>query len=153
MGKFYDFFGISPISLAIIGIMGIILLAIEYIFNIKKIELNIYLFVLVIFLIIAGFTLLISGYHYLPLSKRNNDFICQGIYRYIRHPIYASIIYFFYPAVALILRSWLLLLATFLVYLIFKIMITREEKCLIEIFGKKYLEYIKKVPPLIPRLF
>lgn len=78
------------------------------------------------------------------------DFVRSGLHSYIRHPIYSGTIliflgfFFFEPTLSSVLHVVMLFL-----YLPFGI--HYEEKKLISIYGEKYLQYKKTVPPLIPQ--
>ncbi|OGJ20572.1 hypothetical protein A3K73_05300 [Candidatus Pacearchaeota archaeon RBG_13_36_9] len=75
----------------------------------------------------------------------------KGIYKYARHPIYASWIVFIIPGTMLIYGKWLGLTIPIFMYLVFRILIGKEEKMLEERFGRKYLEYKKKTGSIFPK--
>lgn len=152
MGKLKNVFGSGPLGIIIIVLLIIILLKIENILNLKKIILNNYLILLIIFLMVVGLIIVVHAMISLPVSKRGKELVTKGPYKYVRHPIYSAVIFLFYPAIALLLKSWFLLIGTVLVYLIFKIVIRYEEKHLIETFGDKYKEYMNNVQQFIPFL-
>ncbi len=76
----------------------------------------------------------------------------NGIHRYVRHPLYTGTIlvvwgfYFLYPYLNNLIAVVLLTL-----YVI--IGIRFEEKKLIAEFENQYLNYMKDVPALVPRIF
>lgn len=83
-------------------------------------------------------------------SGRTEPLIVLGPYRYVRHPIYFSVL-------SLVFGWWLLLDYTFLSFasvlllLWFKFVVAPfEEKELVAIFGDQYKAYAKDVPGLIP---
>lgn len=81
--------------------------------------------------------------------RGNNELVLVGLYRWVRHPLYAGLIliflgyFFFLPTVASIIH-----LAALLVYL--PVGIYFEEKKLITLHGQAYIDYQKTVPPIIP---
>ena len=81
--------------------------------------------------------------------KEKERLLIDGLYRWVRHPLYAGLVliflgyFFFLPTVASIIH-----LAALLVYLPFGIYF--EEKKLIILHGQAYVDYQKTVPPLIP---
>ena len=92
--------------------------------------------------------------------KAQDRLITYGMYGYVRHPHYLSLmlicfglsflsLHFFVPPLPL---SILPFFPSILVLLYFYFLAIREEKKLIERFGKEYLEYKKKVPMFIPRV-
>jgi protein-S-isoprenylcysteine O-methyltransferase Ste14 len=77
--------------------------------------------------------------------------INSGVYSWVRHPMYLGILmsclgFFFISPSFLSLGVWL---AFFILY---DKMATYEEKNLISILGKKYIDYQKQVPKWFPRL-
>lgn len=81
---------------------------------------------------------------------RTESFVINGPYRYVRHPLYLSV-------VMLVLGWWLLLDYSFLVFsatllsLWFNfVVIPFEEEELRAIFGGQYEKYSKEVPKMIP---
>ncbi len=77
----------------------------------------------------------------------------RGVYRYVRHPMYGAIIFLLNPALAILLRSWLLLLACVPIYFIWRTGIEPEEKGLIGVFGQSYFNYKKTTWTFFPNLF
>ena len=149
MSKLKNHFGSGPLSFILAILLALIILKIELILNIKKIALN--LNVLVYILLIMGLLLMLYSVISLPIKKRSKHLITHGPYKYIRHPIYSAGIFLLYPALALFLKSWLVLISTILVYILFKIAVKSEEKHLLTIFGEEYKKYSEKTPQFIPR--
>jgi len=103
--------------------------------------------------ILAVCSMLIYYYalNHLPLSKLNKVLVMSGPYKYVRHPRYAAIIFFISPAFAFILNSWLCLISTIVIYLVFRYCIRKEEKNLVNLFGEDYETYIQKTPRILPK--
>jgi protein-S-isoprenylcysteine O-methyltransferase Ste14 len=75
--------------------------------------------------------------------------VTNGIYGYIRHPIYTGVLLM--ALGTLIFSQTLLMLLFFLFMLIFFIFkLTQEEKLLTKHFSKEYPEYKKHTKALIP---
>lgn len=87
-----------------------------------------------------------------PLSAdKIDELIVTGVYKKVRHPIYAAdiilgwSIFFLYPDVRFLFGAhWMMFVLLFWMRL--------EEKALIEKFGNQYLEYMKRVPKIFPKL-
>jgi protein-S-isoprenylcysteine O-methyltransferase Ste14 len=76
----------------------------------------------------------------------------EGVYRYIRHPAYASFI-LEHIAVPLFGNAWWSLGAALLIYVpVLLVRIRFEEEALIGKFGDQYREYRRKTGALIPHL-
>lgn len=134
-------------------IIGGLALIIDIVFEIPPLPINkahaIYLFVGLI-IIYSG--LLIWSVVLLISAKRRNEVIRKGPYAIIRHPMYAGIVLFVNPALAILFRSWALLEASLILYFVWKYFVIKEEKELLEIFGNEYKEYSKKVGCIFPKI-
>jgi len=83
----------------------------------------------------------------------NGELVTDGIFRYIRHPHYTSLLivgfglaFFFYSVAALLIATLAIPLMIW--------SILDEEKLLIKQYGEEYKEFIKKTPyRLIPKIF
>lgn len=79
--------------------------------------------------------------------------ITGGIFRYIRHPHYTSLIIVGF-GLALFFWSWATILIAIIAIPIMIWSIFDEEKVLIKQYGEDYKKYMKKVPwRMIPRIF
>ena len=84
--------------------------------------------------------------------QSGHQLIKQGVYRYLRHPMYSAI-FLFDIAQGLLLHNWLAgwfaLLSFGLMYLA---RVRREEQMMRDHFGKEYDDYSRSTGRLIPRL-
>jgi protein-S-isoprenylcysteine O-methyltransferase Ste14 len=79
--------------------------------------------------------------------------VTEGIFQYIRHPHYASLLIVGFGLAIFFYSSAALLIALIAVPLMIWSIID-EEKLLIKQYGEEYEEYMKKVPwRIIPRVF
>ncbi len=75
----------------------------------------------------------------------------EGIYRYIRHPMYASQ-WLWVIAQTLLLQNWLAGPMDLVFFVLFYFMrVSAEEKMLVDTFGDQYREYMKKTGRVIPK--
>ena len=77
------------------------------------------------------------------------EFIQKGIYRFIRHPMYGSILCLML-GLGLLTQSYIFFLGLFLSIVIIIRLIPLEEKFLETYFGTSYTEYRKSVKAMIP---
>jgi protein-S-isoprenylcysteine O-methyltransferase Ste14 len=78
--------------------------------------------------------------------------VTSGIYRYIRHPMYASQ-WIWVIAQILLLWNWVAGPTDLLFFIPFYILRVRaEEKMMLDTFGDQYHEYMKKTGAVIPKL-
>ena len=84
--------------------------------------------------------------------ERTTELVTAGIYKYIRHPLYSSLlflswgIWFKQPGVT---TSMLALLSSILLYLTAK---ADEDEC-VAFFGEKYNDYMSRTKRFIPFIF
>jgi protein-S-isoprenylcysteine O-methyltransferase Ste14 len=84
--------------------------------------------------------------------RKGHELIMHGVYRHIRHPMYAAI-FLFAVAQALLLQNWLAGWAGFVtVALLYFVRTPREEKMMCEFFGQSYRDYMQRTGRLFPRL-
>lgn len=80
------------------------------------------------------------------------EFVANGLFRYVRNPMYVGALLILASEVALF-RSWPLLLYAFLLWLaLHTFLVIFEEPQLKRRFGAAYLEYLATTPRWIPRL-
>src|SRR6266436_2169852 len=85
--------------------------------------------------------------------RKGHELIVHGVYRHIRHPMYAAI-FLFAVAQALLLQNWLAGWAGFVtVALLYFVRTPREEKMMCEFFGESYRDYMQRTGRLWPRFF
>jgi protein-S-isoprenylcysteine O-methyltransferase Ste14 len=78
--------------------------------------------------------------------------ITNGIYRYIRHPMYASLL-LANIAQILLIQNWIAGPISIIVFILFYTFRSRaEEKMMIESFGDQYREYKKATGAILPKL-
>jgi len=84
--------------------------------------------------------------------RKGHELIVHGVYRRIRHPMYA-VIFVFALAQGLLLQNWLAgwagLVTVAPVYLV---RTPREEKMMCEFFGESYRDYMGRTGRQWPRL-
>ena len=103
-------------------------------------------------LLLAGVIVFYAAFRVMPISKHSKCLIIHGVYSYVRHPRYAAAVFLIYPAFALLVHSFLCLISTIVVYVIFRFSAVLEERKLIRIFGPDYKDYMKETPGFIPKL-
>ncbi len=84
--------------------------------------------------------------------KENQKLVTEGIYHFIRHPIYTAHL-LWGLAQALLVNNWVAGLPGFITIILIMILrIPREERVLIEQFGDEYRRYMQKTGALLPKL-
>jgi protein-S-isoprenylcysteine O-methyltransferase Ste14 len=78
--------------------------------------------------------------------------VTQGVYRTIRHPMYAAI-WLMGIAQALMLWNWIAGLAALVCFLpVYLLRASREEQMMLDHFGEEYRSYMNRTGRVIPRL-
>jgi len=84
--------------------------------------------------------------------NEKQNLIQNGVYKHIRHPMYTSHLLWGIGN-ALVFANWIVGPAMLIAFILFLPQrIKREEKLLIEEFGSKYEDYIKKTGALFLKL-
>ncbi len=84
--------------------------------------------------------------------RENHELVTHGIYRTIRHPMYASI-WLWDFAQAMLLQNWVAGWCALLTFAAMYFLRTpREEQLMCEAFGEEYREYMRKTGRLFPRM-
>jgi protein-S-isoprenylcysteine O-methyltransferase Ste14 len=84
--------------------------------------------------------------------RKGHQLVRHGVYRLVRHPMYASI-FLFSLAQGLLLRNWLAgwsALVTFA--LLYLVRTPREERMMCDFFGQDYRDYMRQTGRLFPRV-
>jgi len=85
--------------------------------------------------------------------REEHSLVTQGVFRHIRHPMYAAH-WLWGIAQALLLQNWiagLAMLASFLPLYLWRV--RREERMMFEHFGEEYCRYMNQSGRVIPRLW
>jgi protein-S-isoprenylcysteine O-methyltransferase Ste14 len=83
--------------------------------------------------------------------RKDHELVTSGVYRRIRHPMYAAI-FLFAIAQGLLLQNWLAGwggLVSFAALYLFRV--GREEQMMREFFGESYRDYMERSGRLLPR--
>lgn len=84
--------------------------------------------------------------------RKGHQLIKQGVYRSVRHPMYASI-WLWGIAQALLLENWFAGWSALITFaLLYLRRAPREEAMMCEVFGQEYREYMDRTGRLFPRL-
>jgi protein-S-isoprenylcysteine O-methyltransferase Ste14 len=107
---------------------------------------------------IVGWVILIKAIYDLrkslaiePIPSKNGQLETNGIYRYLRHPMYVAV-FFIFSGIALGSGSWLSVIFYIVLILFFVAKSRYEEKRLVEKYPG-YKKYMQTVGGFIPRIF
>ncbi|NIV39575.1 MAG: DUF1295 domain-containing protein [Anaerolineae bacterium] len=81
----------------------------------------------------------------------DQEVITTGVYRFVRHPIYAGL-WLWACAQLLLIHNWVEGFAFLVLYVpLYLIRVPREEAMMVQQFGDEYRRYLESTPALIPR--
>tara|TARA_A100000164_G_scaffold367442_1_gene389415 strand:+ start:646 stop:1134 length:489 start_codon:yes stop_codon:yes gene_type:complete len=124
---------------------------IEIFFNMKKYELSPPWFYALFFLVLAEAVLILVWVLFsLPPTKRGKNLSKKGIYAFMRHPTYTTIIFHLNVLFSLWWGSFLIIFLIPIQYLFWSKIIIREEEYLVGIFGQEYIDYMSNVSRFVP---
>ena len=101
-------------------------------------------------LLILGLCIYASAFVSLRAGRRRKILVTHGLYAILRHPLYASSIFLILPGVAMVFRSWLLLLTPAVAYIAFRIFIPAEDRNLHEQYGHEFDRYRERTNSIFP---
>ena len=81
---------------------------------------------------------------------KNNKLVTTGIYAYVRNPIYSAFLFICTGIILFENNLYLLILPIFYWFFLTVLMKKTEEKWLINMYGKEYEDYCRKVNRCIP---
>lgn len=103
-----------------------------------------------IVLILVGIPFFVISVVTVMRAYNANELVTDGVFRWCRHPLYASWVVFIVPGIVLLVNSWLgLTTPVFMYFLLYKL-VGKEEDYLESLFGSTYLEYTQRVPCILP---
>ena len=97
----------------------------------------------------AGVVMWLVGAVTVMRAYSRDRLVISGMFALVRHPIYAAWITLIFPGLALLARSWPMLIAPCIAYAIFRRLIHREDEYLEQRFGQAYCDYRRRVNEVI----
>ena len=124
---------------------------IELYFNMKTYELTAFWFYSLFILVLAEAVFILFWVLFsLPPKNRGKRLVKEGIYAFIRHPVYTTIIFHLNILFSLWWGSFLLIFLIPIQYLFWSKIIIKEEQYLVGIFGQEYIDYMSNISRFIP---
>ncbi len=93
------------------------------------------------------------GLRSLPPGERGVDLVTTGAYKYVRHPVYASLLSSFHFGLAVWLNNWIYVVWAVLLHGVWHWNIRSEEELMVQAFGEQYTDYCKRTGRFFPRLW
>ena len=85
--------------------------------------------------------------------RENHRLITQGVYRYVRHPMYAAL-FLYSIGQALVVPNWVVGPSYFVAFgILFTLRIGAEERMMLETFGVEYAAYMARTKLLVPGIW
>ena len=85
-------------------------------------------------------------------TRKEHKLVINGIYRYIRHPLY-TVGSSLFVSFGMMADNWFIAVLGILTFILMAIRTPKEESNLIEKFGDEYREYMKRTGRFLPKLF
>jgi protein-S-isoprenylcysteine O-methyltransferase Ste14 len=84
--------------------------------------------------------------------REGHELVTEGVYRYVRHPMYASE-WLWGVAQALLLQNWVAGLAGLALFTpLYVLRVPREERMMLDRFGAEYHAYMNRTGRVVPQL-
>lgn len=147
-----NFFGVGPkigtIAIPWLAVSIILSLIFPEIFDIpvnKEI-----LFYAGLVLLAGGLVFYFSTVPLLLKGLKETRLVTSGAFSLCCNPLYAAIILFIVPGIALMMNSWLVFTTSVIGYIAFKLFIKSEYIELEKFFGEEYKKYKSETPEFFP---
>ncbi len=147
-----NFFGVGPkIGIILIPwlVVTIVVSLFTEIFNFAT-ERSSYLTLAGTILLIVGLIFYFTSVRLLLKGLKEQRLVTNWTFSLCQNPLYVSLILIVFPALSLLLNSWLVLTSGVLGYILFKIFIKGEYQELEKFFGEEYLKYKSETPEFFP---
>lgn len=89
----------------------------------------------------------------LPPAARGKKLVTTGVFRYLRHPIYAAFLSCLNFGFAMLLNNWIYIIWAILLHVLGHWLIGSEERLMQRTFPNEYGEYCKITGRFIPRIW
>jgi protein-S-isoprenylcysteine O-methyltransferase Ste14 len=89
----------------------------------------------------------------LPPAVRGKQLVTTGVFRYLRHPLYAAFLTGFNFGVAVLLNNWIYILWAVLLHGVWHWNVRSEERLMERKFPKEYEKYCKITGRFFPRIW
>jgi protein-S-isoprenylcysteine O-methyltransferase Ste14 len=145
--------GIGPKFASVSAAIGIIIILVnDFVFPALILRFNPFTFLSGTILVILGATLCIIAAVQVHRAFDQGKLITEGVYAYVRNPVYAAWVLLIAPGSILVTGFLLLIVMPFIMYFLIRTLIVEEDEYLEQKFGKEYLDYKKRVNSIIPKL-
>lgn len=152
LSKFEKLFGSGPLGLVVSLLLLLAAIWMDGRADLPPISDNAALrWVIFILSCVIALLLFVGSFTSLPASQRGEKLCTGGIFKYVRHPLYAGFLSSLNIGLAVLLNSYILLAWALLLHPIWHFIVGFEEKMMVEVFGKEYEEYQKRTGRFFPR--
>lgn len=101
---------------------------------------------------VAAVGVIVWSLRSLPPAARGRDVVEAGIYRWVRHPLYAAFLSLFNFGLAIYLDHLVYVAWALLLHPVWHGLVRFEERLMLEGFGHRYAEYARRTGRFLPRL-
>lgn len=154
MTRFERLFGAGPRGLAISAVLFLPAWRLEPVLGLPRIIDSVPVRWVVFALSVVGAMGLAAwGLRSLRPGRRGVDLVTCGAYRYVRHPVYASLLSSFNFGLAVLLNNWIYVVWALALHGVWHWNMRSEEKLMARQFPKRYEDYCKTTGRFVPRLW
>ena len=147
-----NIFGSGPTGVLITVLLWVLALQISTWISIPEMRIApTFRYILIVLFSIDAILLFVWSHIILPPSIRAKTLITAGPYQYVRHPIYAAFIWSGTGIMAMVYKSWLLIIFIIPIHIFWTWHIQKEEKHMLEKFGSEYKNYMNSTGQFFPR--
>ena len=104
-----------------------------------------------VFSVVVAVFVIVWSIKSLPPATRGKKLVTNGVYRYVRHPLYAAFVSCLNFGLAVLLNNWIYIIWALLLHGVWHWNIESEEKLMRREFPQEYEDYCQITGRFIPR--
>lgn len=152
MNSYDRIFGSGPKCLLITMVLFILAYYLEDVVSLPRIVGNdVVRFSVFVVFSLVGSALVVWSLYSLPPKKRGRHLVISGAFKYCRHPLYLAFLLFFNMGFSFLLNNWIYLIWALILFPVWSINVTSEERLMRKVFGKEYEDYCEKTARFLPK--
>ena len=145
-------FGSGPTGVLTTILLWVLALQISTWINIPEMKIApTFRWILIVLFSIEAVLLLLWSHFILRALARAKTLITTGPYQYVRHPIYAAFIWSGTGILAMVYKSWLLIIFVIPIHIYWVWHVQKEENYMIDKFGSAYTDYMNTTGQFFPK--
>lgn len=153
MSQYFRIFGTGPAGFAVTGLFWYSAFLLERVLGVPPMNIpSLAKDILTIFFVVDIVYMIGGSLMVLLPTKQGFSVFEKGPYRFVRHPIYAAVLYSGTGLMAIYTSSWFLIISVIPLSIFWSWLVQKEENFMLEKFGNTYRKYMENTGQFFPNL-